>query len=365
MEVTEFFGTTPSTSTPSYPRPWIWHGVTQVQVSGGGLRLANLSQVLPDNLAMLRTSYGDLLLGVASLGAITAIVVRPVLFLVTVPYMLVAVTFFSCWSRPNDRLLVGVDLLLTLLLLQGTIGFAEVVCRLARRGYHAVARTLALSAVCLLAVGVFFVTPAPEKPAITFLVMALAPGGLPALTWAVAATAAFALLFSAVGGWNERATDRVVGPVLLVALVVLAGVYTIPEFGKRAPFQQPEVARGGATIDRAIEPGGVVITSEDMGRPAENIEYYAGVPALYLTDLERWGTSVDDVVEHLLNAGMRPYLLLPNEAQTTELVGRLGHRFAVEEATAVRPSRFIDFFVGAPVPLRYTAVTLYRIARRG
>ena len=48
-------------------------------------------------------------------------------------------------------------------------------------------------------------------------------------------------------------------------------------------------SRRAPTCRRSSSPNAVVITTEDVGRPAENIEYYSGVAdALYMTDLERW-----------------------------------------------------------------------------
>src|SRR5207247_9451068 len=98
-----------------------------------------------------------------------------------------------------------------------------------------------------------------------------------------------------------------------------------------------------------VEPGAVVITTEDVGRPAENIEYYSGVAhALYLTDLERWGLTVGDAAELLARGGMRPYLLLPKAHPGLDpLLAALGRRFAVELAADIPARRAVDYFVAA------------------
>ena len=58
---------------------------------------------------------------------------------------------------------------------------------------------------------------------------------------------------------------------------------------RRAPFQRAQMLEARANMQRLLEPNSVVITTEEVGRPAENIEYYSGVAnALYITDLERW-----------------------------------------------------------------------------
>jgi hypothetical protein len=98
-----------------------------------------------------------------------------------------------------------------------------------------------------------------------------------------------------------------------------------------------------------VEPNAIVITTEDVGRPAENIEYYSGVArAFYLTDLQRWRKSVSAVVIHALLARQRPYLLLP--ADSTERAKILDElRLVVVETVAdIPPARAMDYFVAAP-----------------
>jgi hypothetical protein len=150
MELEAFWQTSTATDgsspVPASPvrRVRLWRGTTVTQVQGGGLRFVNLPKVLPDQLGQVRRIYGDVLLGAAILGALLSLAVRPRLFLVTVPYVLVALPFFSCWSRRDQRLLIGVDLLLPLLVLQGTIGTLDLVRRLVNDGRTMRRRVVAL-----------------------------------------------------------------------------------------------------------------------------------------------------------------------------------------------------------------------------
>src|SRR5207249_11872158 len=129
----------PREGAPSGP----WRGGTLLPVQGGGLRLENLPRVLPENILHLRASYGDVLLALAVWGALLALLQRPMLFLATVPYAILALLFFSCWSKPDPRHLSGVHVLLPLLIVEGTLGTADVVRRLARGGRIVEARGLA------------------------------------------------------------------------------------------------------------------------------------------------------------------------------------------------------------------------------
>src|SRR5207245_2642258 len=120
-----------------------WRGGTLETVQGGGLRLANLPRVLPENLAHLRAAYGDALLALAVFGALVALGGRRILLLAALPYALLALIFFSCWSKPDPRYLSGVHLLLPLLVVEGALGTPALVRRLARAGRPAGAWGLA------------------------------------------------------------------------------------------------------------------------------------------------------------------------------------------------------------------------------
>jgi hypothetical protein len=70
----------------------------------------------------------------------------------------------------------------------------------------------------------------------------------------------------------------VLAPALAIILVGFGVQRASATSLQRAPFQGPQAERARETLRQALEPRSVVITSEDMGRPAENIEYYGGVP---------------------------------------------------------------------------------------
>jgi hypothetical protein len=104
-----------------------------------------------------------------------------------------------------------------------------------------------------------------------------------------------------------------------------------------------------AAFAKAVEPGAVVITTEDVGRPGENIDYYSGVArAFYLTDLERWHLSVAKAAELLARAGMKPYLFIPRAQRgRTQMLQELTEQFSVELAADIPAAQAIDYFVAA------------------
>jgi hypothetical protein len=106
--------------------------------------------------------------------------------------------------------------------------------------------------------------------------------------------------------------------------------------------------RARETLRRVVEPNALVITTEDVGRPAENIEYYSGVArTLYLTDLKRWRKRVGDVAFAAILARQRPYLLLPAaDPERAKILQDLG-LFKVETVADIPPPRAIEYFVAA------------------
>jgi len=127
------------------------------------------------------------------------------------------------------------------------------------------------------------------------------------------------------------------------------------------------MARARAIFARKVEPGAVAITTEEVGRPVENIEYYSGVAhALYLTDLQRWRLTVGDAADLLARGGMTPYLLLPKAQPGLEgLLDALRHRFAVELAADIPARRAIDYFVAAAFLPEGIHMQLYRLGPLG
>jgi 4-amino-4-deoxy-L-arabinose transferase-like glycosyltransferase len=339
-----------ATSGVGFP-PGAWRGGTLDTVQGGGLRLENLPHILPGNISLLRQAYGDLLLGIALWGACLAFVRRRLLFLATVPYAVLAMLFFSCWARPDPRYLSGIYILLPMLIVEGTLGTLDLVRRLVRRDRESVARGIAFAAAGALLAGAVLFAPPSGRTALPMLA-AILPfvGGAAALAQAT---------------WSHRRVALVAAPLLALMVVGLAGWRSYAGMQSRATFQRDEMLRARATFARAVERGAVVITSEDVGRPAENIDYYSGVAnALYLTDLQRWRLNVPYAAGLLLRHRIPAYLLVPSShVGREELLGALGKIFEVERVATIPPGRAIDYFVAAPFH-RGVEMELYRIRHR-
>jgi hypothetical protein len=109
---------------------------------------------------------------------------------------------------------------------------------------------------------------------------------------------------------------------------------------------------------RTLEPKSVVITSEDIGRPAENIEHYGGFPTLYVTDLERWHIRPSDASLAFITAGVRPYLLVPKPNPQEPTLGAAERARVLADLTAkgfvadrilqIPASRNMEYFVASP-----------------
>jgi hypothetical protein len=358
MEIEQFLSPTPAPSPPvakrsrvAYP-PGAWRGGTATPVQGGGLQLANLPYVLPGNIEALRFAYGDLLLGFAVWGALLALLRRRALFLVAVPYCVAALLFFSCWGRPDVRYLVGLYVFIPMLIVEGTLGTLDVVRRLARTGRAPLARGIAAAAGGVLLGGAALL----EVPEDT--------GALPVLAVLVPGIVGTALLAAA--AWPRRRIAALAAPTLALALGLTAVARTASALDRRASFQRPEMLRARATFARAVEPGAVVITTEDVGRPAENIDYYSGVAhALYLTDLERWRLPVAEAAYVFARARMPTYLFIPRRQPGREqMLADLRRLFTVELVADVPPEHAIDYFVAAAFH-RGVRMELYRLVPRG
>jgi hypothetical protein len=358
MEVERFFSSVPR-PTPmvvaraddgdrrvGYPSPG-WHGGALSPVQGGALRLAHLSTTLPANLNTLLGAYGWLFLAVAGWGAIVAFIQRPVLFALAVPYSVLAVLFYSCWSRPDGRYLMGVHILLPMLVVEGTLGTLDLVRRLSRLDRGENARLLGGTAAVSLIVGAFLVPEAGRNTA------------LPSLTGLVTVIAAVGA--GAAAAWPNRRVVRFVAPAMALALVALSVSRSNAALASRASFQRPQMVSARATLARAVEPGAVIITTEDIGRPAENIEYYSGIAhAVYLTDLYRWRVNVPLAIAYLQHGGFKPYLLgPPDQPAWSDMIKRIEPYLVLERVADIPPARAMDYFVAAPFH-RGIRLILYR-----
>ncbi|MFN8543556.1 MAG: hypothetical protein U0807_05055 [Candidatus Binatia bacterium] len=312
-----------------------WHGGAFTQVQGGGLRLAYFRTTFPGVWRIILAGYGPLLVGAMALGAFAAAVRRRVLFVATVPYVVTAVLFFSCWARPDTRYLVGVWFYLPLLIVEGTVGALDLVRWIARQERELVARVvataLALAAVIL---GVAAYRVSPE-------------GSLLGVTNAAVATVVAGGAGAAVV-WPRRRIVAFAAPLLALALTAYFDVTTYQGLRRVASFQRQEAERARATLRAAVTSNAVVLTTEDVGRPAENVEYYGGIPALYTTDLRRWNLKVPRLALGLLATHRRLYLLLPPHGEIDRIRRDLPPQATLEEVRDIPAQEAMSYFVAAP-----------------
>ena len=346
MEIQHFLTTSAASTAPEPPPgaalarvgfpPGAWHGGTGTAVQGGGLRLANLPRVLPANIELLRVAYGDVLLGLAIWGAFLALVQRRLLFFGPATYSVLALLFFSCWSKPDSsRYLAGVHIFLPMLIVEGTLGTLDLVRRLAVQRHVSLARGVAVACAALVVAGALLIRSETAR------------GALPALLIIVPGAAAAAALAAAVR--PARAVASVAAPALALVLVTLSCSRTAEGLEARARFQRPEMLQARATFARAVQPDAVVITTEDVGRPGENIDYYSGVAhAFYLTDLARWRMTVTEAAGLLAGAGLHPYLLIPtNQPGGARMIQQLRGTFWVDPVADIPAAKAIDYFTAA------------------
>ena len=244
MELDQFLAPLPrSEPTPAggavgYPSPG-WHGGTTSDVQGGGLRLANLRRTLPANLAFLVW------------GGVVALMVRPLVFVTAVPYGIVALLLYSCWPRPDPRYLIGVNLLLPMLLVEGTVGTLDLVRRLAWRGRVEAARRLAFVAAAgmvLALVGAAALQPSVSYGRLAVPVLLIAAGGA-----GMAAT------------WPRRRVVAIVAPLLALTLTGIAVARAWNGLDRRAGFQRPQMLRARDTFRRTFRHEAVTLSNQSVG----------------------------------------------------------------------------------------------------
>ena len=321
------------------PSAWAargWHGGIWDPVQGGAWDPANLGRVLPLQFQALRLAYGPVLLGLIAWGAIVSCVVHRDLFLLAVPYSVASLFFFSCWVRPDARYLVGFHLFCAALLVEGVLGTLDLLRRLAGSGNLALARFLGVSFAILQLGG-------------TLLASRLGPP-LGVATWICAGVGAIAAV--AATSWPQRRIARFAAPALGLALFALAMKTDYGSMGRNAGVQEPEILRAKATVEAKVPPDAVIITTEDVGRPQENLEIYADRRAIYTTDLQRWQQMRPvEAAFRLLRNGQRVFLLLPtNQPETQGVLDDLPSEnvLVVELLETIPPERAKDWFVAAP-----------------
>src|SRR5262249_48900825 len=217
----------------------------------------------------------------------------------------------------------------------GTLGTLDMARILWKQHKPELARGLAV-----FAAGVFLTGAAMLRPA---------PGGLALPSYLVVTlTAGVAAAVAAV-----TPARRIVppgAPGLLPGLIWCRVSEVQAVADRRAPFQREQMLVARANMQRLLEPNSVVITTEEVGRPAENIEYYSGIAnALYITDLQRWHLPLYDAALHLIIRAMRPYLSIPaHHHDREEMLASLRRNRAVDLVADIPPERAMANFVAAP-----------------
>ena len=242
-------------------------------VSGGGFRLRNLPQVLPQNLRYLAAAFGAFL--VPAIGALVCPSRRRSLVAAALaPYLAGSIFFYSCWGHGDARYLVGAVLVLLVATAVGTTAWCVALVD-ASRPPRRRAALLALGLAVVVAAPHVFPEQPPRRPLeIAVGAGALLAGGA-ALAPALAATAAAVAPFVPAAAFAGVAVTRIVNGS-----------------GARDPFQAPQVARARG-IDRGAGPRrSLVITTPALGRPAENITRYTHAAAYYEGELAGLGTTL-------------------------------------------------------------------------
>lgn len=326
-----------------------WRGGSFEQVQGGGLRIKHLETTLPGNWKILVRAFTAPILILALLGAATALIFRPAFAVAAITYCIVGFLFFSCWPRPDHRYLVGLFIFLPMLIVEGLCGTLDLLRLLQRRGRPDLAHGLAGVGALLLALGAW--------------VSYAAGGQVPLQTLAPMIQVLGAIAFATAFALPGRRVVQILAPVLMLALVFLKVQRVQADEGRRAPFQKPQVLSARANMERLLEPNAVVITSESVGRPAENVEWYGGRGwALYLTDLDRWRLTPAKVARPLIMNGFRPYLFLrPNEPKKDEMLEALRKVATVEKVADLTPEQAMSHFVAAPFH-RGVRMELWRVS---
>ena len=340
VEVQDFFGPArldaledaPAAPGVGFP-PRAWRGGDLEPVSGEGMKLAYLTTTLPGNWAKIRRLYGDVLVVLAVVGLGVAAVMRPVFALAVGAYITTALLFYSCWGRPYGRYLVSIWLLAPILMVNGAMGSVELVRHFWEGGRRDAARWLAVGGIVLLLACYLTLGPRADGSIQIQVTRLLVAGTVLAL--------------GAAAVWPAQPVARMAAPALALVFA-LFGSARLAEPSPRATVQGPEIAHASEVARRTFKPRAVLITSEDVGRPAENYEYYTDVHALYLTDLARWRIPIEEAIFLFLVTEQEPYLLIPRQLpEHDQILATLRAEFLVELVADIPPQRNYDYFVAS------------------
>ena len=275
-------------------------GVVRVSVpmvaSGGGYRLSHLRTTFPANVSYLTSSFGWL--GASIVLALGwSLRKRRLLVAALIPYPVVALIFYSGWVHADPRYLAGVAVcLMPLAALGGVLAFRWT------QGASAVGRGVVLAG-CGLAVAAVWGFPNSLLPV---------PGRV-TLTWAIALGLVSGLRLVGV----RSAGRRWIAFVPAASLACLGLVLWARSPAGRDPVQRPQVQKAREVIASILPGRALVLSSNGLGRPVENLRFYAGVDAYYAEELPLLDTSAATVAVRALLDGRRAFFVLDSRDHTT------------------------------------------------
>jgi hypothetical protein len=179
--------------------------------------------------------------------------------------------------------------------------------------------------------------------------------------------ATLAVVMAGTAGFARRATTNGWQALALAALLLAIAISRVVPGWQRAPVEfqgsrgSIDVETARRTIEAVVEPGAIVITTTEVGRPAENIDYYTHAHAVYVRDLERWGFSVALAAARFIVSGFDVYLFVPTGsprgAEALVELGRTQHE--VEHVVHVDAADALRYFVASRFGPR--PMDLYRL----
>ena len=300
---------------------------------GGGFRVSHLTSTLPGNLRQFGRIFGTLGLVLGLLGACLS-VRRPILFLTTVPYILLSTIFYSFWIRSDPRYLAGAFLLFTPLVLYGAREFTASLGQFRERDHPVVGYGVA--ALCLVLAGVYASELNREvSSALPYVLLALIGAG------------ALGVLGAAVRGPSSA---RQVFALALGTLLFATFCWrSHGSWGQRSSFGAEQVAQAQVNFDELIEDRALVLTSFRYGRPAENINYYTGADAVYLEELLRYSMGHASIVG-MAKLFEKPVYLLVDAAEAGRWINNpfTQGKLEFELIRRIPAAEAREFFVASP-----------------
>jgi hypothetical protein len=142
---------------------------------------------------------------------------------------------------------------------------------------------------------------------------------------------------------------RVLALALSLSLTGVLVWRSVETLGFRARFQRAEAERARSAIEDLIDRPAMVLTRSDIGRPAENINYYTGATAVYEQELQRWGVDPITFVSTAVRRGFATYLLMPpREVDRWRAHPRFRRWFKPELVARIPRERAAEYFVASP-----------------